>query len=86
MSWNLLILVAVVAAVAWFVWQQRGKSAAATTAPADGVAASYDDYRRLAPSNMINGKLTCNRCGSNLLRQGGGEASCSSCGSALYRL
>jgi lipopolysaccharide export system protein LptC len=86
MSLNILIAVAVVAAIAWFVWQQRGKSASAAAALPDAAAASYEDYRRLAPSNMINGKLTCKHCGSNLLRQGGGVASCSSCGSALYRL
>jgi ribosomal protein S27E len=34
---------------------------------------------------MVYGKLTCNRCGSNLLSTSGGVASCGSCGAALYR-
>ena len=57
---------------------------AAATGTGDA-AASYDEYRQRAPSNMINGKLTCNRCGSSLIRTEGGTASCTSCGAALYR-
>lgn len=95
MSWNTVILIIVIAAVVYFVWKQRG--AKSGVAPADSAgaasgasvagdaAASYDDYRQRAPSNMINGKLTCNRCGSNLIRTEGGTASCTSCGAALYR-
>lgn len=60
-------------------------SALATTPSAAGLLASYDEYRRVHPSNMLYGKLTCNRCGSNLLRSAGGTASCMSCGAALYR-
>ena len=98
MSWNTLILILVVAAVAYFVWKQRGGKTDALPAAAaagagvagsgvssTGPAASYDEYRRRAPSNMINGKLTCTQCGSNLISVGGGTASCSSCGTALYR-
>ncbi|MGE5116100.1 MAG: hypothetical protein ACM3N6_06355 [Betaproteobacteria bacterium] len=65
-------------------------SAAPSPAPMPAVAAggplgSYEEYRRVSPSNMVYGKLTCNRCGSNLLRTSAGVASCSSCGAALYR-
>ncbi len=59
--------------------------AAAPVAAAAGPAASYDDYRRLHPSNMRIGKLTCNECGSNLLRTASGLASCTNCGVSLYR-
>ncbi len=50
-----------------------------------GPLGSYDEYRRVSPSNMINGKLTCNQCGSNLIRTVGGTASCTTCGASLYR-
>ena len=96
MSMNILILIAVVAIVAYFIWKPRGKSdsgAGAMTSGAAGTAAagaagpvaSYEDYRRTSPSNMINGKLTCNRCGSNMIATAGSTASCSNCGAALYR-
>jgi len=109
MSWSIVILIAVAAAVAYFVLK-RGKSsdspmaatpqpaAAPTAAPASASSASsaataararpsassYEEYRRTSPSNMINGRLTCNRCGSNLIQTQGGSATCSSCGSLLY--
>jgi hypothetical protein len=51
-----------------------------------GPAASYDEYRRVSPSNFVYGKLTCNRCGSNLIRVEGGAAGCMSCGASLYRV
>ena len=54
-------------------------------AAAGGPAASYDEYRRVSPSNMVYGKLTCNRCGSNRIRVEGGAAACMSCGASLYR-
>jgi hypothetical protein len=57
----------------------------AAAAAAGGPAASYDEYRRVSPSNMVYGKLTCNRCGSNRIRVEGGTAGCMSCGAALYR-
>ncbi|MBA3596004.1 MAG: hypothetical protein H0W40_01285 [Methylibium sp.] len=65
-------------------------AAAPATAPGatlrtGGPLASYDEYRRVSPSNMINGKLTCNQCGSNLVRTDGGTASCTTCGASLYR-
>ena len=59
--------------------------ATAATGAAGGPAASYDEYRRISPSNMVYGKLTCNRCGSNRIRVEGGTAGCMSCGAALYR-
>ena len=103
MSWSIVILIAVAAAVAYFVLK-RGRSTDAplatppqpappasarpdgnaTTARARPAASSYEDYRRTSPSNMINGRLTCNRCGSNLIQTQGGSATCSSCGSVLY--
>jgi flagellar basal body-associated protein FliL len=61
-----------------------GLSAATATATG-GALGSYEEYRRVSPSNMINGKLTCNRCGSNLIRTAGGMASCTTCGASLYR-
>jgi hypothetical protein len=54
-------------------------------AVAGTAAASYDEYRRVNPSNMVYGKLTCNRCGSNLIRVDGGAAGCLTCGASLYR-
>jgi hypothetical protein len=105
MSWSIVILIAVAAAVAYFVLK-RGKSngspmsatpqpapAPATASPAPSaapaararaVASSYEEYRRTSPSNMINGRLTCIRCGSNLIQTQGGSATCSSCCSVLY--
>ena len=61
------------------------KLAPATVAPASGALGSYDEYRRVSPSNMRLGKLTCNRCGSNLIATTNSTASCSNCGAALYR-
>lgn len=105
MSWSIVIVIAIAAAVAYFVWKQRGKgsdapltTAARTTPPATqgtnagaapaagghAGASSFEEYRRLSPSNMINGRLTCNRCGSNLIQSQGGRATCSTCGSILY--
>ena len=105
MSWSIVILIAVAAAVAYFVLK-RGKSSessmaatpqpaaapspvspassAAPAARARAAASSYEEYRRTSPSNMINGRLTCNRCGSNLIQTQGGSATCNSCGSLLY--
>ena len=60
--------------------------AAAAAGSAGSPAASYDEYRRVSPSNFVYGKLTCNRCGSNLIRVEGGTAGCMSCGAALYRV
>ena len=60
-------------------------ASSAGTLRTGGPLASYDEYRRVSPSNMINGKLTCNRCGSNLIRTAGGTASCTTCGASLYR-
>ena len=93
-------MIAIAAAIAYFVLKQRGKGAeapmAATpqatpgaggTSPAARArpgASSYEEYRRMSPSNMINGRLTCNRCGSNLIQTQGGTATCSTCGSVLY--
>jgi hypothetical protein len=120
MDFSIVILVVAVAAVAYFVWNQRkgagpsdqarpmppapaastpvsapvsaapvasAANAAARAAPAaaGSAAASYDEYRRVSPSNMVYGKLTCNRCGSNLIRVEGGTAGCTTCGAALYR-
>jgi hypothetical protein len=122
MDFSILILVAAVAAVAYFYWNRRKGSApgderkaapgapvntpAAASGPATAAApgadaaparamataggagspaASYDEYRRVSPSNMVYGKLTCNRCGSNLIRVEGGAAACMSCGASLYR-
>lgn len=104
MSWSIVIVIAIAAAVAYFVWKQRGKGSdaplttAARSAPpatqgtsdappaatARAGASSFEEYRRLSPSNMINGRLTCNRCGSNLIQAQGGSATCSTCGSILY--
>ena len=99
MSWNLVILILVVAAVAYVLWSRRDKAgelgAGSAAQPASagagagggavGPLASYDEYRRVSPSNMLNGKLTCNRCGSNLISTAGGMATCSTCGASLYR-
>jgi hypothetical protein len=113
MDFSIAILIVAIAAVAYFVWNQRkrsgdsGKAAAPSAAPpasmpaatprsaaspsaapaagSGGALASYDEYRRTSPSNMVYNKLTCNRCGSNLIRTTGGMASCMSCGAALYR-
>jgi hypothetical protein len=107
MSTGTIVLIVVIAAVAWYLWSRRDKtppgsaatppSTAASTAslpsstPATATAAagsavgSYDEYRRLAPSNMVYNKLTCNRCGSNLIASNGGVAACSNCGASLYR-
>jgi hypothetical protein len=105
MSWSIVIVIAIAAAVAYFVWKQRGKGSdvpmttAARTPPSAGQgtsagaspaaagharASSFEEYRRLSPSNMINGRLTCNRCGSNLIQAQGGSATCTTCGSILY--
>ncbi|WP_309624665.1 hypothetical protein [Methylibium sp.] len=109
MSWTIVIIIAVVAGVAYFLYKQRGDkapdavpsrdagrvpgAALAASPPAApsaqhaaaGPAASHDEYRRTYPSNMRGGKLTCNQCGSTLLRTAAGLASCTSCGSSLYR-
>jgi hypothetical protein len=96
MNASIVILVAAVAlAVAWYWWSRRDKQPAAigghlaagttTAGAAPGALASYDEYRRISPSNMLLGKLTCNRCGSNLIVARNGTASCSNCGAALYR-
>lgn len=100
MNVYVVMFVVAVAAVVYFVWSQRSKrppqadaparlpTAALAAAPApsaNGSLASPDEYRRVHPSNMLQGKLTCHRCGSNLLRAEGGVVSCSSCGAALYR-
>lgn len=98
MNSSIVILVVVVAlALAWYLWSRREKSsstlATAGAAPGGGASsvapsgalASYDEYRRVSPSNMLYGKLTCNRCGSNLIAASNGTASCSNCGAALYR-
>jgi hypothetical protein len=95
MSWNIVIVIVVAAAIAYFVWKQlSGKGPTAATAgagtpPAAGAAAtttpaSYEDYRRTSPSNMINGKLTCNRCGSNRIRSSATSGRCDNCGATLY--
>ena len=95
-----IIVVAVVAWFLWNRNKGAAAPPAATSAPpaptpapaaplpgraAAAPLGSYDDYRRVSPSNMVYGKLTCNRCGSNLLSTSGGVASCGSCGAALYR-
>jgi hypothetical protein len=109
MDWSIVILIVAVAAVAYFVWNQRkgagdstattgsaGPSAAATpprpatpaaATPTSGASplASYDEYRRVNPSHMVYNKLTCNRCGSNMIKTSGGTALCGNCGAALYR-
>lgn len=99
MSWNLVILILVVAAVAYVLWTRRDKggelghgsavqpasAGAGGSTASSGPLASYDEYRRVSPSNMVNGKLTCNRCGSNLIAAANGTASCLNCGASLYR-
>lgn len=98
MSTSMWVLIVVVAlAAVWFFWgRNRVKDTMSAPAPATAAGSSgstgggaalgsYDDYRRTSPSNMVYGKLTCNRCGSNLIRAEGGVGRCTNCGAQLYR-
>lgn len=88
-----LIIVAVIAAVAFFIFRPKGggdaapatagPAAAGGAAPAAPAAALGDlaAYRKAHPSNQIQGKVTCHHCGSNRISAG----HCDSCHSTLFR-
>lgn len=87
MSMTFLILLAIAAVVVYLLWQQRNKAPDVVSAAGGPVpAASYEAYRRQHPSHMVYGKLTCQHCGSNLIRREQGVARCESCSAALYRI